>query len=76
MQVSVTTKNLKYIIDSTMVLTPEGVADNVPNVPMTSTTVKKPSAMKSLCLFTNILNDKKKTAKCHVQAAKSKRRAM
>ena len=41
-----------------MVSTPEGVTDNSPNVPMTSTTVKKPSAKKSMCLFTNIFDVK------------------
>ena len=48
-------KNLKDILDAAMVSTPEGVTYNCPNVPMTSTPVKKPSARKSLCLFTNIL---------------------
>ena len=42
----------------------------------TSTPVKKPSARKSLCLFTNILDVKPKTEKRHIVAAKSKRRAM
>ena len=59
-----------------MVSTPEEFADDSPNVPMTSTTVEKPSARKSIYLFTNILNAKKKTAKLCVGAAKSKRRAM
>ena len=54
MQVSVTTnKNLKDILDAAMVYTPEGVTDNSTNVPMTSTPVKKESATKSLCHFTN-----------------------
>ena len=35
-------QNLKDIIDADMVLTPEGVIDDIPNVPMTSTTFKKP----------------------------------
>ena len=65
-------KNPKDILDSAMVSTPEEVTDYSPNVPMTSTPVKKPSANKSLCLFTNILNVKKKTAKRRVGAAKSK----
>ena len=43
---------------------------------MKSTTVKKPSARKSLRNFTNILDVKKKTAKRRIVAAKSKRRAM
>ena len=59
-----------------MVSTPEGVTDNSRNVPLTSTPVKKPSAWKSLCLFTNILDVKPKTAKRRIVAAKSKLRAM
>ena len=55
-----------------MVSTLEGVTDNSPNAPMTSTPVKKPSASKSLCLFTNILNVKPKTAKRCIGAEKSK----
>ena len=43
-------QNFKKIIDDDMVLTPEGVTDESPNVPMTSTPVKKPSARKSMCL--------------------------
>ena len=43
---------------------------------MTSTPVKKPSARKSLCLFTTILDVKPKTAKRRFVAAKSKRKAM
>ena len=54
-------QNIKDIIDATMVSTPEVVKDNSPNVPMTSTPVKKTSSSKSLCLFTNILNFKNKT---------------
>ena len=49
-------QNLKDILDTDMVSTPEGVTDNIPNLPMKSTIVKKPSAKKSLCLFTNILD--------------------
>ena len=59
-----------------MVLTPEEVTYDSPNVPMTSTPVKKRSARKSLCLFTNILNVKNKTIKRRIGAAESKRRAM
>ena len=54
-------QNIKYTIDADMVYTPEGVADNSTNAPMTSTPVKKPSTSKSLCLFTNILDVKPKT---------------
>ena len=44
--------------------------------PMTSTPVKKPSAQKSLCMFTNILEVKKKTAYRQVGGAKSKFKAI
>ena len=43
---------------------------------MKPTPVKKPSSRKSLCLFTNILDAKKKTATRRVGAAKSKRKAI
>ena len=41
-----------------------------------STPVKKPSASKSLGLFTNILDVKTTTAKRHIVAAKSRRKSM
>ena len=59
-----------------MVSTPEGVTDDSPNLPMTSKPAKKPIARKSLCLFTNLFDVKKKAEKRHIGAAKSKRRAM
>ena len=59
-----------------MVLTPEEVTYDIPNVPMTSTPVKKTSASKSQCLFTNIFDVKKKTAKRRIGATESKLRAM
>ena len=65
-------QNLKYIIDSAMVSTTEEVTDDSPSLPMISTPFKKPRASKSLCLFTNIFDVKKKTAKRRVGAAKSK----
>ena len=45
-------------------------------MPLTSTPLKKPSARKSICLFTNILNVKPKTEKRRIMAEKSKHRAM
>ena len=51
-----------------MVSTPDVVTDNSPNVPPTSTPFNKPSAMKSQCLFTNILDVKPKTAKRRIVA--------
>ena len=56
-------QKLKYIIDAAILSTPEGVTYNSPNVTMTSSPVKKPSARKSLCLFTNILDVQPTTAK-------------
>ena len=53
-------KNLKDFIYADMVSTPEGVTDNSLNMTMPSTPVKKISARKSLCLFTNILYVKPK----------------
>ena len=42
-----------------MVYTPEGFTNDSHISPMTSTPVKKPSAQKSLCFFTNLLDVKK-----------------
>ena len=69
-------QNLKDILDAYMVLTPEEVTYDSPNVPMILTPVKKPSTRISLCLFTNMLNVKKKTTKRRARAAESKRRSM
>ena len=69
-------QNIKDVIDAAILSTPKGVTDNSPNVHMTSTPVKKPSASKSLCLFTNILDVKPKTAKRCFVAEKSRRKAM
>ena len=69
-------QNLKDIIEASILSTPEGFTDNSPNVHFTSSTVKKPSARKSLCLFTNILDVKPATAKRRFVAAKSRRKAM
>ena len=69
-------QNLKDIIDPAVLSTPEVVTDNSPNVHMISKPVKKPSASKSLCLFTNILDFKPTTAKHHFVAEKSRRKSM
>ena len=63
-------QKIKDILDAAVVLTTEVVIDNSINLPMKSTPVKKPSTSKSLCLFTNILNVKPKTAKRRIGAAK------
>ena len=69
-------QNVKDILDDAMISTPEEVTDSSPNVPMTSALLKKPSARKPLCLFTNILNVKPKTEKHRIVASKYKHIAM
>ena len=59
-----------------MISNPEGFNYNSPISPMTPTPVKKPSARKSLCLFTKILDAKNKTAVRQVRAEKSKHKAI
>ena len=53
-------QQFKDILEANMVSTPELITDNSPRSPMTPTPVKKPSAIKSLFLFTNILYVKNK----------------
>ena len=53
-------QNLKDILYSAMVSNPEDVTDESSSLPMTSIPVKKSFARKSLCLFTNIFDVKKK----------------
>ena len=77
MQLNVMINKISRIyIDAGILSTLEVVTDNSPNVPIKSTPFKKPSAMKSLCFSTNILDVKPKTAKNHFVAAKSKRKSM
>ena len=45
-----------------MVYTNDVFTNKIPRSPMAPTPVKKPSARKSQCLFTNILDVKKETA--------------
>ena len=59
-----------------MVSNPEGFTDNIPRSPITPIPVKKPSSRRSLCLFTTILDVKKKTAIRRVESDKSKRNAI
>ena len=58
-----------------MVSTPKEFTNDSPISPMTSTSVKKPRAQKSLWLFTSILYMKKKCFR-QVGAAKSKPKAI
>ena len=55
-------QKFKDILGTSVVSNPEGLTYNSPISPMTSTPVNKPSARKSLCLFTNIFYVKNKTA--------------
>ena len=59
-----------------MVSSPEEITNDGPSLPMTQTTVKKPSAGKSLCFFINIFDVKKITDIRRVGAAKSKCRSI
>ena len=61
----------KDIIAAAMVSNNEGFADNSTRSPMTPIEVKKPSARKSMCIFTNILHMKNKTDIRQVRATKS-----
>ena len=63
-------QQLKYIIEAAMVSNPEGFTNNCPRSPTTPTPVKKTSTIKSLCLFTNILDAKEKNANRWVGAYK------
>ena len=49
-------QNLRDILDSAIVFTPQDVTDENTSFLMTSTPVKKSSARKSLFLFTNIFD--------------------
>ena len=57
-----------------MVPTPELFTNNSPRYLTTPTPVKKPSARKSLCLFTNILDVKNNNPIRQVGYAKSQRK--
>ena len=54
-------QQFKYIIEAAMVSTTELFSNNSAISPTTPTSVKKLSARKSLCLFTNMFDVKKKT---------------
>ena len=59
-----------------MVSTPEETTDVSSSLRETATKFKTPSARKSLCLFINIFDVKKKPEKRRVGAAKSKPRSI
>ena len=65
-------QQFKNILEFDMVSTLEGLTNNIPRSPRTPTPVKKPIYRKSLCLFTNILDVKKRTATRQVRADRSK----
>ena len=53
-------QQFKDILEAAKFYTPEGFTKNSPISSMKQTPVKKPSAHKSLCMFTNILDVNKK----------------
>ena len=63
-------QNLRDILDTAMVSKPEEVTGVSLSLFIPQKTVKKPSANKSLCLFTNIFDAKKRTAIRRVESAK------
>ena len=67
-------QKIKYIFEDAMVFTLKAFNDESPISPMASTPVKKPSDIKSLYPFTNILDVKRKTATLQVGSAKFKRK--
>ena len=69
-------QQFKDILEAAMVSTPEGLTDNNPISSMTQTPVEKPSARKSLCLYTRILDVKKKTATHRFGSTKNKWKAI
>ena len=69
-------QKFKDIIEAAIVSTPEVFTNNSIKSPMISTPVKKPSARKSLFIFTNILYVKNKTATHQVGASKSRRKSI
>ena len=64
------------ILEAAMVSTPEGFTNKITRCPMTPTPVNNPSSIKSLCIFTNILDVKRRTSICRVVTSKSKRKAI
>ena len=69
-------QNFKDILEAGIVSTPEEIIEDSPSLSVTQTEIKKPSARKSLRLFTTIFDVKKRTDIRRVGAAKSKRRAI
>ena len=69
-------KQFKDILEADLFSSLEGFTDGSPISTMTSTPVNKSSAIKSLCLFNNILDVKNKTATCRVGSAKYKCKAI
>ena len=59
-------QKFKDIIEAVMISTPEEITDDSHSLPMTQTTVKKPSPGKSLHIITSIFDVKRRTAICHV----------
>ena len=67
---------LKNIPEAAIVSTPEVFTNESTISPMASAPVKKPSDRKPLCIFTNILGMRKKTATRRVGYAESKHKVI
>ena len=63
-------QQFKYIIEATMLSTPEGFTYNSTRYPMKPTLVKKKVLENHCVFFTNILDAKKKTSTRRVRASK------
>ena len=57
-------QQFKDNLKDSIVYTPEGFTNNSPIYPITSSPIKKPSAQKSLCVFTDVLEAKRKELPC------------
>ena len=60
----------EYILDETMISTYEEFSENSPMLPSPSVTVKNPSAIKSIRIFTEVFDVKRKNSVCWLGASK------
>ena len=68
-------QQFKDILEAYMLSTPKGSNNNSPRSSVSPPTHNKPSAIKSLCIFTNVLDVKNKAYSRRVGATKSRRKA-
>ena len=69
-------QQFKDILEAIIVSTPELFNDSSTRSPMDPTPYNKPSARNALCLFTSLLDVKKKTNICQVGSPRSKRKSI